>query len=218
MSGMSDLADARKFLAVYPAGTGRLPTWNSGACCSYAMRNHVDDMAFFNALLDKIEKDYAVDSKRVYFAGISNGAMMSFRLACEMSDRVAAIAPVEGSQDTECHPSSPVSVLVFHGTADRLVPYAGGSTPYQMGSKRSDTPVKDTVASWAKRDGCSPTPVHRESGALRTDAYSGCARGTAVVLETIVGGHHMWPGLRISGNRIPASNMIWDFFATHPKS
>ena len=217
MSGMSALADAHKFLAVYPTGTGGLPIWNSGACCSYAMRNNVDDMAFFNALLEKLKHDYAVNPKRIYFTGISNGAMMSFRLACEMSDRVAAIAPVEGSQDIPCRPSSPVSVLVFHGTADRLVPYDGGSTPYQMGSKRSDTPVKDTVAFWAKRDGCSSTPQHKESGVLRTDTYSGCTNGTAVTLETIEGGHHMWPGLRISGNDIPASSMIWDFFAQHPK-
>jgi polyhydroxybutyrate depolymerase len=78
--------------------------------------------------------------------------------------------------------------------------------------------VKDTVAFWLKEDGCSATRDHKESGVLRTDAYSDCAEGSGVTLQTIDGGHHMWPGLRISGNDIPASNMIWDFFAKHPKS
>ncbi len=217
MSGMSAKADEAKFFVVYPRGTGELPTWNSGACCGYAMRNHVDDVAFLRALIEKLEGEYPIDRKCIYFTGISNGAMMSYRAACEMADQVAAIAPVEGAQDIPCHPSSPVSALVFHGTADHLVPYDGGSTPFQMGSKRSDTPVRDTVAFWVKEDGCGADPKHETSGVLRSEMYRGCTSGTAVTLETIEGGHHMWPGLRISGNDIPATDMIWNFFAAHPK-
>jgi polyhydroxybutyrate depolymerase len=214
MSGMSAKADARNFLAVFPKGTGQVDTWNAGACCGYAMNNRVDDMAFFRAL---IEKDYAVDPKRIYSTGISNGAMMSYRLACELSDKIAAIAPVEGAQDITCNPSSPVSVIVFHGTADRLVPYNGGSTPYQMGSKRSDTSVADTVAFWVKFDGCSPTPKHEQSSEVQTDIYPGCHNGSAVALYAIQGGHHIWPGVRFSQNNVPATDLIWDFFASHPK-
>jgi polyhydroxybutyrate depolymerase len=153
MSGMSAKADKENFLVVYPSGTGRLssmPTWNSGACCSHAMKNNVDDVAFLRALISKLEEDYAVDRKRVFVTGISNGGMMSYRLACELADKIAAIAPVEGAQDTPCHPSSPLSVVIFHGTADRLVPFSGGTTPFQIGSKRSDTPVAETVSLWVK--------------------------------------------------------------------
>lgn len=220
MSGMSAKADKEDFLAVYPSGTGRLsrvPTWNSGACCSYAMEHNVDDVAFLRALITKLKNQYSVDPKRIYFTGISNGGMMSYRAACDMSDEVAAIAPVEGAQDLACHPSNPVSVLVFHGTADHLVPFNGGSTPYQMGSKRSDTSVADTVAFWVKRDGCSPTPKHDETKVVHTDVYSDCKDGSAVSLYAIQGGHHMWPGLRISGNDIPATDLIWTFFEQHPK-
>jgi poly(hydroxyalkanoate) depolymerase family esterase len=136
LSGMSAKADQQNFLAVYPTGTGRLknvPTWNSGACCGHAMEHKIDDVAFLRALLERVEKDYSVDPKRIYATGISNGGMMSYRLACELSDKFAAISPVEGAQDIPCHPTSPVSVIVFHGTTDHLVPFNGGSTPISNG-------------------------------------------------------------------------------------
>lgn len=217
MSGMSEKADKENFLAVYPSGIGHVPTWNAGACCGYAMQTRVDDVAFFRALIDQLEQDYTVDPKRIFATGISNGAMMSYRLACEMSDEIAAIAPVEGAQDLTCHPSNMVSVIVFHGTADHLVPFEGGSTPFQIGSKRSDTPVEDTVAFWVKRDGCAAAPKHGETPEVHTDMYAGCKDGTAVQLYAIQGGHHMWPGLRISGNSVPATDLIWSFFSQHPK-
>jgi polyhydroxybutyrate depolymerase len=95
MSGMSAKADVQNFLVVYPKGTGQVDTWNAGACCGYAMKNKIDDVAFFRALIAKLETDYSVDPKRIYSTGISNGAMMSYRLACELSEQIAAIAPVE---------------------------------------------------------------------------------------------------------------------------
>lgn len=222
LSGMSAKADKENFLAVYPRGTGRqqpalMPTWNSGACCAYAMENHVDDVAFLSALIDEIEQDYNVDAKRVYVTGISNGGMMSYRLACELSDKIAAIAPVEGAQDVPCHPGNRVSVIVFHGNADHLVPFEGGSTPLQIGSKRWDAAVADTVAFWVKQDGCSLAPQHDETAALHTDVYSGCKGGSGVALYAIQGGHHMWPGVRLSGNSIPATDLMWAFFSEHPK-
>ena len=220
MSGMSAKADKENFLAAYPNGTSRFglaPMWNSGACCGYAMTHKVDDTGFLRALIDRLEHDYTVDPKRIFITGISNGGMMSYRLACEVPDRIAAIAPVEGAQDLECRPSAPVSVLIFHGTADRLVPYNGGTTPFQIGPVRTDTAVNFTVAFWAKQDGCSTTPNHQETSQLRIDTYSGCKDGAGVVLYTIKGGHHMWPGTRLSLNDVPATDIMWSFFAAHPK-
>jgi polyhydroxybutyrate depolymerase len=220
MSGMSELADREDFVAAYPSGTGRLsrvPTWNSGNCCGYALTNQVDDVGFIRALIDTIEGQYPIDPKRVYVTGISNGAMMSFRLACELSDKIAAVAPVEGAQNLDCRPAHPVSVIIFHGTSDHLVPFDGGSTPYQIGGRRTDTPVEDTVAFWVKEDGCASAPRHEESSEVHTTIYSGCKIGTGVALYAIQGGRHMWPGLAISGNNVPATDLMWSFFTQHPK-
>jgi len=143
--------------------------------------------------------------------------MTSYRLACELSDKIAAIAPVEGAQDIECRPSNRVSVIVFHGTADRLVPFNGGSTPYQMGSKRSDTPVMGTVCSWVERGGCSSESEHSKNSGARVSIYSGCKDGTGVAMYAVEGGRHMWPGRRINGNAVPDSGLMWGFFVQHPK-
>jgi polyhydroxybutyrate depolymerase len=149
LSGMSLKADKENFIAVYPRGTGRLsnvPTWNSGNCCGYALMNHVDDVGFLRALIEKLGHDYVVDPKRIYVTGISNGGMMTYRAACELSDKIAAIAPVEGEQNVDCRPGSPVSVIVFHGTADHLVPFDGGTTPFQIGPKRADNSVAGAIS------------------------------------------------------------------------
>jgi polyhydroxybutyrate depolymerase len=221
MSGMSAKADRENFIAVYPKGTGRasmFPTWNSGNCCAYAMENHIDDVGFLRALIESLEHNYAVDARRVYATGISNGGMMSYRLACELADKIAAIAPVEGALNVDCRPTAPVSVIIFHGTADRLVPFSGGSTPYQIGARRTDNSVAAAVDFWVKQNGCTLTPEHQESAEAHTDIYSGCRNGTGVALYAVQGGRHMWPGTPASTNKVPATDLMWAFFAAHPKS
>jgi len=216
MSGMSAKADQNHFMAVYPSGTGHLPTWNAGNYCGYALANHVDDIGFFRALIEKLQHDYPADPKRIYFTGISNGAIMSYRVACEMSDQIAAIAPVEGALNIDCRPSAPVSVLIFHGTADRLVPFNGGAAAFQFGDKPSHNSVDYAVDFWVNRDACSPAPDHQETAEVHIDKYSGCRDGAAVALYAIQGGRHMWPGHPLSGNSVPATDLIWSFFAAHP--
>ena len=216
MSKMSQKSESENFIVVYPSGTGRLPTWNSGSCCAYAMKNHIDDIAFLSSLINKLETDYSIDRKRIFVTGISNGGMMSYRVGCELSDKVAAIAPVEGALDVECKPTAPVSVLIFHGTADHLVPFNGGSTPFQMGSKRSDTPVSEAVQFWVKHDACSTGPKHEETSEVHTEVYSACKSGSSVVLYAIQGGHHSWPGDRLTP-QINATDTMLAFFANHPK-
>ena len=204
LSGMSAKADQEDFIAVYPRGTGRAPTWNASNCCGPAVKAHVDDLGFFRALIEKLSHDYAIDPRRIYFTGISNGGMMSYRVACEMSDQVAAIAPVEGALNVDCHPASPVSVIIFHGTADRLVPFNGGSSPFQIGDKRTDNSVAGAVDFWVKHNRCATPPQHEETAEVHIDKYTGCQAGSAVTLEAIQGGHHMWPGHRFIGNDVPA--------------
>ncbi|HUJ70694.1 MAG TPA: PHB depolymerase family esterase, partial [Verrucomicrobiae bacterium] len=131
MTGFNQKADKEGFVVVYPNGSGRLKTrlltWNSGNCCGYALDSGVDDVGFIRALIDELKKTRAVDPQRVYATGISNGGMMTYRLACELSDKIAAIAPVAGALNLEnCQPTRPVSVIIFHGTADEHVLYNGG--------------------------------------------------------------------------------------------
>src|SRR5581483_1221143 len=118
--GLNAKADGAGFIVAYPEGSGRLArdhTWNGGNCCGYAMEQKVDDVGFVRVLLDDLAWRARIDTKRVYATGMSNGAVMAYRLASELADRIAAIAPVAGPMGTAtCKPSRPVSVMHFHGT------------------------------------------------------------------------------------------------------
>jgi poly(3-hydroxybutyrate) depolymerase len=98
----------------------------------------------------------------------------------------------------DCKPAERVSVIVFHGTADHLVPFRGGTTPFQASSRRSDNSVAGAISFWVNKDNCSATPRHKETSEVHMDFYSGCQDDTAVALYAIQGGRHIWPGLVIS--------------------
>lgn len=229
MTGFSKKADKEEFVVAYPNGTGRLKTrlltWNSGNCCGYALDSDVDDVGFIRALIDELVKTRAIDSRRVYLTGMSNGGMMAYRLGCELSDKIAAIAPVAGALDVEnCQPANPVSVIVFHGTADEHVLYNGGE-PIQKVDRhfRVDKSVAYAVSYWVKENGCSETPQRSEKGNIRAEIYSGGKDGAEVVLYTVNGGGHAWPGGEsyLLGaeptKEISATDLMWNFFIRHPK-
>ena len=134
MSEMRELADKENFIVVYPNGTGiyehAVLTWNAGICCVYAKEHEIDDVGFLEKLIDKLIAEYPIDKNRVFITGISNGAMMAHRLACEISEKIRAIAPVAGMLNyDEKEPTTSVSVLAIHGTADEHAPYGGGQGP-----------------------------------------------------------------------------------------
>ncbi len=224
---MSDAGRANGFIVVYPNGTGRLKdrllTWNTGSCCGYARNNDVDDVAFVRAMLDSIERFYRVDAKRIYATGLSNGGMMSHLMGCALSDRFAAIAPVSGELSVPCTPTTPVSVMIIHGTADRNLPFDGG--PGQRAIERHDVkPVQFAVDSWVGFDRCAAKPSVVSTSALVHSTYGGCANGTSVELYTIIGGPHAWPmgvklgpGLDAPSTALDATKVTWEFFAAHPK-
>jgi polyhydroxybutyrate depolymerase len=229
MTGFSQKADKEGFVVVYPNGSGRLKTrlltWNSGNCCGYALDNDVDDVGFIRALIDELVKTRSIDPKRVYATGMSNGGMMTYRLGCELSDKLAAIAPVAGALNLEsCAPATPVSVIIFHGTADEHVLYNGGE-PIRKADvhRRVDKPVSSAVSFWATHDGCAATPQRSEKGNIRTEIYGGGKDGSEVALYTVNGGGHAWPGgeaylLGAEPTReISATDLMWDFFVRHPK-
>jgi polyhydroxybutyrate depolymerase len=229
MSGMSAKADREHFISVYPNGSGRLGdkllTWNSGNCCGYALDQKIDDVEFIRALIDKMLATYPIDAKRIFVTGMSNGAMISYRLGCELSDKIAAIAPVSGALNIDCKPSQPLSVIAFHGTGDQHVPYNGGAGTKSIDPHpRTDQSVAYAMTFWSERDGCNATPKRDERGNIVHDTYTNCANKTGVELYTIKGGGHAWPG-GVRGSflgdaptqDISATDLMWEFFKQHSK-
>ncbi len=230
--GLNETADRYGFLAVYPSGTGRNPnllTWNAGNCCGDAYRDQVDDGAFVAVLLDDLAGIVAIDPKRVFATGMSNGGMLAYRLASELSERIAAIASIAGPLQIEsCRPTHAVSVLHFHGTADEFTPFAGGLGP----KSRTTTAFRsapESVRCWVAANGCPETPQEstipaEETGGfpVRMSVWGPGDAESEVVLYTIEGGGHTWPGripfakdLGPSATGISANELLWAFFERH---
>jgi len=228
--GLDAIADREGFLVVYPDGNGRLEdallTWNVGNCCGYALDLQVDDVAFIRGLVGHLATSYAIDSDRVYATGMSNGGMMSYRLACQASDLFAAVAPVAGALNVECEPSEPVSVLAIHGTADQYVLFEGGAPAVSADThERTDRSVHYAVTYWAARDGCSLEPIRDQTGTVIHEVYPDCGAGLGVELLAVEGGTHAWPGAGKFSSQgdepsqaLDASEAMWAFFEVHPKS
>ncbi len=228
-TGFSAQADRAGFLVVYPNGSGRLKdkvlTWNGGTCCGFAQEQNVDDVGFVRAIIADLQSFAAIDTKRIYATGMSNGGIMSYRLACEASDLIAAIGPVAGTQNiTPCEPKEPVSVIHFHGTNDNHLPYKGGVGSDSLTGVNYES-VQASIQFWLNYNHCPSASRNEDFADIQHIAYTDCAAGSAVELYTIVGGGHAWPGGNgpawAGGDQptttISATQIIWDFFAAHPK-
>lgn len=232
-TGFNLEADRSGFVVVHANGTGEarpllnamgrgfMFTWNAGSCCGYAADNKVDDVAFIRAVVADVKKKYSINSKRIYATGLSNGAMMAYRLACDASDIFAAVGIVSGALTSSCNPSQPVSVIHIHGTADQNVPIAGGVGPksYDRGAK---PPVANAINFWAKADGAAQGKSS-SIGNVKKEDFVG-KNGAEVVFYLINGGGHSWPGgqrmlatLDAPSQDMNATRTIWEFFAAHPK-
>jgi polyhydroxybutyrate depolymerase len=232
-SGLGELANRFGFLLVYPNGSGRNPnflTFNVGNCCGHALRENVDDVGFVRALLDDLDRSANIDWDRIFATGVSNGGMMAYRLASELSDRIAAIASVAGPTGTEtCRATRPVSILHFHGTSDEFTPYNGGRGPKSF-SQADFHSVEFSVRTWIEANGCPSVgterrlPERNHDGTSVTEMKWGPGRANSeVVLCTIHGGGHTWPGrqppttfLGLSTTQICANEIMWEFFCRHP--
>jgi polyhydroxybutyrate depolymerase len=240
--GFNKMADNDGFIVVYPDGIEL--NWNDGRmdeeANDRAHRENINDVGFISALIDSMISDYNIDPKRVYITGISNGAIMSYRLACELSDKIAAIAPVDGNipilLPSECSPSRPVSVLAINNTDDPLVPFYGGEIwgrlhRLKLGKVLS---VNESIGFWVNRNMCSATPVVTDEPDRDPDdgtrvtvkQYVNGLEGTEVILYVVEGGGHTWPGgmqylpARIIGKTsrdFEANEVIWSFFKRHSR-
>ncbi len=215
ISGFNRFANNNHFIVVYPNGTGESPdalSWNGGRCCFYARDHDIDDVAFVRQMVEEIEAQYSIDPQRVYATGMSNGGIFSYRLACEMADTFAAIAPVAGSflYDT-CQPTEPISVLHIHGLDDDVVPYDGVNLVPELAGV-DFTPIEEGVAFWAGQDECPPAPEVTQDGNVTHTVFAPCADGTVVELYALDGVGHSWPFVELRSSRV-----IWEFFEAHPK-
>lgn len=237
---MDRLADRERFAIVYPDGTGgvfgRLLTFNAGGCCGPARRRNVDDVGFAIALLEDLARDLPLDRRRVYATGMSNGAMMSYRLAAEAAQHIAAIAPVGAAMSLDRFaPARPVPVMHIHSVDDPRALYDGGlGPPFPLTRSRVlHKSVEAELARWVERNGCAAEP--RQVSSLRAPesrfdsghtaaklVWSPCSSGAEVVLWKLAGAGHVWPGTernpwpRVLGREtavIDANEEMWRFFS-----
>jgi len=212
------------FIAVFPNGYsrfgGRLATWNAGGCCAGAVRNGSDDVGFIREVIHRVERQAAIDPRRVFATGMSNGAMMSWRLACEAPE-IRAIAPVEGTDNTtHCTPARPVPVIEFHSLDDDMVPFNGGVGPRSF-TRLDFTSVPATIAKWVRLNRADPAArrVLTVPGA-HCDLHPALRGGAPVELCVTDSGKHSWPGGGTQQFRtrpsqaISANDLMWNFFSS----
>lgn len=229
-AGFNQLAEQHGFIVAYPDGTqlalpGDGRVWNGGRCCGIAAqdRQNVDDVSFLTALITHIGAEHPVDVRRVYVTGHSNGGIMAYRIACERSELIAAIAFQAGTLEIEpCRPARPVSVYSLHGADDPSMPLHGGRGERALSRTDFASPV-ESVKTWAALDGCAPSPTVTIDPANRDvtrSRWTGCRDNTAVEMVVVDGANHAWmghPGSALVGTpymELDASREIWTFLAS----
>ena len=237
-TGWAAKADEAGFFAIFPEATrpdqarparfrGNPQIWNDGSGRAHAGRRNIDDVAFTNSLMDDLEARFAIDPRRIYVTGFSNGASMAFRLGIELSDRVAAIGPVAGHLwVTNQRPARSVSLAFIAGAKDPVNPLDEARARRPGGRSIEKPPLRLSLLSWTKMIGCSLRPkVARDENGVKTLDYGPCDGKAEVVFYIIEGMGHTWPGGK---NRLPewmvgkttdklnATDVLWEFFQGHP--
>jgi polyhydroxybutyrate depolymerase len=223
MSQFGALAQQDGFVVAFPEGTGDPVRWDMS---SLAASN--PDLEFVNGMLAQLEATQCIDTSRIYASGFSDGAYLASALACSMSDQFAAIGAVSGLQlPTRCRTDRPVPVITFHGTADPILPFGGGTGTAALSQELDDTeatprPVPAVVREWAAQDGCGPAAVVSDVASQVVMAQYHCPAAAAVQFYTVLGGGHSWPGSSISESeqatdgpttfQINATSLMWSFF------
>jgi polyhydroxybutyrate depolymerase len=219
ISRWNEMADERGFIVVYPSGSDIPRVW------PMEQDSLGLDVKFISDLIDKLEAAYNIDPTRIYADGMSNGGGMAFALSCKLSDRIAAVGAVAAalSQNWEwCGNSRPVPTMAFHGTADPMALYQGGPSPV---SPDQFPNIRDWTARVARRNRCKGDPSDaRITANVRRLEYTNCAENADVMLYTVEGGGHTWPGGRHlpesmvgpTTREISATRVMWEFFLQHP--
>ncbi len=207
-------ASVGNFIVAYPEGIDL--AWNAGFCCASGTTSGVDDVEFLSRLIDVLVADYDVDPAQVFVTGVSAGAMMAYRLGCELPGRIAGVGSVAGAMILDqCQPEDAVPVIEIHGTADPLVPYEGGLVRPEGVATQPAPSSREVVERWASLNGCLDDPEEETQGPVSTLRWTECPNGAAVELVTVEGGGHTWfaEGLGPANGAVDATTLIWDFFS-----
>jgi polyhydroxybutyrate depolymerase len=210
-SNMDAEADKAGFVLVYPQGLDSPPSWNAGVGAD-GPTGDADDVQFTRDLLSYLEKNYCVNAHRIYIAGFSLGGGMAYRIACTLTNQIAAVATVSGTYFSipgGCQPPRPLPVLEIHGLADQLSPYTGISSLDTAG-------VQDYLNGWLARDHCTDEhDVFFQQGDVTGTEWTHCAANVAVVHYVISDGGHTWPGTPHTTHVIDANVVLWQFFSRY---
>jgi polyhydroxybutyrate depolymerase len=233
LDAFNGLADSEGFIVAYPDGIEK--SWNDGRTVTPAGAKNIPDVEFISKLIDALAEQHGVDRSRVFVTGMSNGAMFTHRLACELSSKIAGFAPVAGTMpevvQANCATPKPVSFVIIHGTEDRFAPYRGGPTRKGGGGVVLSAP--DTAKFWAAKAGCGSAPTTTQLPDVASDdgtrvtkiEYGGCGGGSNVVFYSVEGAGHTWPGgwqylppvlVGKTSKDLNAAKTIWEFFKGLP--
>lgn len=228
----NELADQDGFIVVYPQGIEK--QWNDGRIGDQtkAWKENIDDVGFIVKIVESLSKEYNIDQERIFTSGISNGGFMSSRLLCDRPDvfRGGAVLTATISEDyfPKCQPAQPAAVLIMNGTEDTLVPYNGGPVKVLNKTRGTVLSTDDYVNFWMEKNGCTTKkpmvnlPDKKDDGTTVTiQEYTDCNKRGSLILYTIKGGGHTWPGgIQYLGERlvgktsreIIACDVIWEYF------
>lgn len=222
-------SESEGYIALFPNGyskfkSGKLATWNAETCCGEARDKKINDIEFIKKIIEKTKSELNIDSHKIFATGISNGGMISYRIACELADIFKAIAAVASTDNViDCNPKNPISILHIHANNDDHILFNGGMGPKAI-NKAAETEfisVPKTIAKWVRINECPKIPkrILNIEGAY-CDLYSPCKNHTEVKLCVTEKGGHSWPGgekPRSNSGESPSSvisatDLIWDFF------
>jgi polyhydroxybutyrate depolymerase len=226
--GQTTKSESEGAIVVFPNGfsrlaSGKFATWNAGNCCGAARDRQVDDVGFIRKVVAQVSTRWNVDRNRIYATGMSNGAMMAYRLACDAPDVFKAIAAVAGTDNTrECRPARPISILHIHAKDDTHVLFGGGAGPDSADAAvvTDYVSVPNTIAKWVRQDACTAAAqrVLDKPGAT-CELHASCQGGARVQLCVTDTGGHSWPGgtktrraAAVPSHALSANDAMWDFF------
>lgn len=217
-------------IVVFPNGyslypSGKLATWNAGNCCGEAKKKNSDDIGFVKSILQHLKRSLNINQKKIFSTGMSNGGLMSYQLACSMTDEFSAITAVAGTDNTvNCKPSKPISIFHIHAkNDDRVLYYGGAGSSFSDRSLITDfVSVPKTISKWVEINQCQLKPkLVLETNGVKCEEYTECKNGVKVKLCVTEDGGHSWPGgkkpsIFLGGGpptkALIANDVMWEFF------